>query len=516
MPATVKLIATRGQLKGKEFIFHERATCLVGRSSECQLQLPNDEAHKTISRHHCLLDINPPDVRIRDFGSLNGTFVNGEKIGQRKQNQTPEEARETAFPEYDLKEGDEIGLGNTVFRVGIFVPAVCVDCSADIPENRREQYRVNGEIYRCATCRSKREKAQRQAAAHHQKPVPSVPKTPACGVCGKDVTQEIGRNRHGDYVCLSCRRDPMKIIYWLLKGADKGKQELLAIQGYSVLKELGRGAMGAVYLAKHEKTGHQVALKVMLPQVAAEKQSEQRFLRETAVTKALHHPNLVQLYDHGCSEGTFFFTLEFCDQGSVMDLMMKGGGKLPVDEALKLMLQLLDGLEYAHTVILPEVKLADGSTTSAHGLVHRDLKPGNCFLTGSGSQRLAKIGDYGFAKAFDTAGLSGLTMTGSAAGTPPFMPRQQVINFKYAKPEVDVWAMAASFYNMLTGQVPRDFPRGKDPWAIILKERPIPIRKRMTSIPPKLAEVIDTALVDNPAIIFKTAAELKHALEGAM
>jgi pSer/pThr/pTyr-binding forkhead associated (FHA) protein len=68
MPAKITLRVTQGELKGKEFIFDERTTCIIGRSSECYPQLPNDEAHRTISRHHCLLDINPPDIRVRDFG----------------------------------------------------------------------------------------------------------------------------------------------------------------------------------------------------------------------------------------------------------------------------------------------------------------------------------------------------------------------------------------------------------------------------------------------------------------
>jgi hypothetical protein len=508
MPATVTLMVTQGDLKGQEFMFDERTTCIIGRSGECYPRLPNDDAHKTISRHHCLLDINPPDVRVQDFGSLNGTYVNGKKIGQRVEGQTREEAAKTAFPEYDLKEGDEVKLGDTVFRVGIYVPAVCMDCSKEIPAAQREQARISGELYCCAECRQKEGQPEPQE--------PAKPKIQTCGICGKDVTQEIGANRQGEYVCASCRRDPFKIIRYLLIAADRGKKESEAIQGYTILKELGRGGMGAVYLARHETSGQQVALKVMLPQVAADEDSEKRFLRETAVTKALKHPNVVQMYDHGCSDGTFFFTLEFCDAGSVDALMAKRGGKLPVDEAVTLILQLLDGLQYAHTVTIPNAELADGRIVTVHGLVHRDIKPGNFFLSGSGSNRLAKIGDYGFAKAFDAAGLSGLSMTGTVAGTPPFMPRQQVINFKYAQPEVDVWAMAASLYNMLTGQVPRDFSRGKDPWAVILKERCIPIRNWASSLPQKLAEVIDEALIDQPSITFKTAEELKRALQGAI
>ena len=99
MPARVTLRVTEGKLRGDEFAFDGRATCLIGRAPDCRPRLPDDPAHRTISRHHCLLDINPPDVRVRDFGSLNGTYVNGEKIGGREPHQTPEEGARTTFPE---------------------------------------------------------------------------------------------------------------------------------------------------------------------------------------------------------------------------------------------------------------------------------------------------------------------------------------------------------------------------------------------------------------------------------
>src|ERR1043166_970052 len=91
MPAKVILTFTQGPLMGQEHIIEERATCLIGRSGECNPQIPEDPAHKMVSRHHCLLDINPPDVRVRDFGSMNGTFVNGAKIGQRPKGMSREE-----------------------------------------------------------------------------------------------------------------------------------------------------------------------------------------------------------------------------------------------------------------------------------------------------------------------------------------------------------------------------------------------------------------------------------------
>jgi len=507
MPAKVTLEVIQGKLQGQEFVFDEPTTCIIGRSEDCQPRIPNDEEHKQISRHHCLLDINPPDIRIRDFGSLNGTYVNGQMIGKREQGLTPEQAAQMQFPERDLKHGDEIRLLKTTFRVVVFVPTVCVQCSAEIPDDRKAAAEVRPGVFQCAPCRQK-------AAAAKQKEAPK-PKPKQCVKCGRDVSNELGEHRHGDYVCVSCKADPMAIVLQMLKLAGHGGSDLLAIQGYQITKKLGQGGMGAVYLARHEKTGKEVALKVMLPQVAVDEHAKQKFLLEVENTKALKHPNVVQLFDHGCSGGTFFFTLDFCDGGSVDTLMEKQGGRLPLREAGPLILQALDGLTYAHEVEVP-VKHADGRVVRQRGLVHRDLKPQNIFLSGSGSSRITKVADFGLAKAFDSAGLSGQTRTGSVAGTPVFMPRQQVINFKYTKPDVDVWAMAASLYHMLTGRFPRDFVRGKDPWQTVLQSDPVPIRKRDASIPQKLADVLDLALADKKGLHFKTAAEFKRALMGVL
>ena len=506
MPAKITLKVSHGKLFGKEFVFEDRNTCIVGRGEDCMPQLPNDSDHTTISRNHCLLDINPPDIRIRDFGSRNGTYVNDKKIGQRPEGQTPEEAAKLNFPEFDLKDGDQVKLGDTIFQVSVYSPAICATCTKEIPEAKRLESKQPNDQYKCADCVKK---AGAAVIANKQAP------KRACGICGKDIAKEANPTRDGIVVCSKCQTDPMQIMKLLLDRAKAGNSDVTAIQGYTLIKELGRGGMGAVYLARHEKSGEQVALKVMLPKIAANERSVKMFLRETENTRALKNPNVVQLRDSGFSNGTFFFTLEFCDGGSVDQLMSKRGGKLPVEEAMGIILQTLDGLEYAHTIELPERKSPDGPIAAARGLVHRDLKPGNIFLAGSGRSSLAKVADFGMSKAFDNAGLSGQTRTGDAAGSPWYMPRQQVINFKYAKPNVDVWAAAASLYNMLTGFTPRDFPRGEDPWRIVLQKPAVPILQRGIKIPAKLAAVIDEAVVDQPSIKFSSAGDLKRALKGA-
>jgi serine/threonine protein kinase len=339
-----------------------------------------------------------------------------------------------------------------------------------------------------------------------------------CSVCASGIAEEqkaLAERAPGVYLCQACQVDPSLVVRQLLQLARSGDKDLAPLRVYEPLRELGRGGMGAVYLLSHEQTGERVALKVMLPQVAADQRSVDMFLREIEVTKALRHPNVVQLQDTGCALGIFFFTLEFCDGGSVDKLMGQRGGRMPPDEAVPIILQALDGLEYAHQVEV-EVLDAAGQATRQRGLVHRDFKPHNIFLSSVGGSRVAKVGDFGLSKAFDLAGFSAKTKTGEVAGTLMFMPRQQVVNFKYARPEVDVWAAAASLYYLMTGHAPRNFPRGSNPYQVILGTDRVLIRQRQPSIPAKLAEVIDLALIDKPGIPFKTAAEFKQALESAL
>ena len=450
MAAQAILTIIKGKLPGRQYTFDSRTTCIIGRSPECNIQLPNDADHSTISRYHCLLDINPPNMRIRDFGSKNGTYVNGEKIGQRGANQTPEEGAKLQFSEYDLKSDDEIELGDTVFAVHI--------------EYDPEELNI-----------------------------PSFsPQT---------IDHDLSATQPPNFLAIIKR--------WLGLAAN-GNQKLLAIQGYDIIKLLGRGGFGEVYLAQHNNSGKFIALKVILPAIVGNENAVQRFLRETENTKVLQHPHVIQVIDYGFFEDIFFFTMEYCAGGTVADLMAKYGGKLPVNIAVPIILQVLNGLEYSHNAEIPYVKLKDGGFGKGKGLVHRDLKPGNILLNYTDSKITAKIGDYGLAKAFDLAGLSGQTLSGSQAGTPAFIPRQQLLNFKYVQPEVDVWATAASLYYMLTGEFPRNLTG--DPFLAVLQNDPVPMRQRHANIPKKLAEVIDLGLVEKPEIYFKSAAEFKSAL----
>ncbi len=452
----IQITITRGGKAGKQYTFNDRTVCVIGRALDCNILLPDDDQHSTISRYHCLLDINPPEICIRDFGSLNGTFVNQNKIGQRDASEDIFRAQGLIYPEYNLHNGDKIQLGDTELEITV------------VSEGTE-----------------------------------------------KDLVEHTSRLEHKINMAEASQSDPLDKVNKMLQQEDNTDQNELEqelIKGYVIRKELGRGNMGAVYLASHQETRENVALKVMLPRVEASSRAHKQFMRETRNTRLLKHKNIVQVYDIGCHEGTWFFTTDYCEGGSVARLLKSKGGRLPLSLALKIYLQILDGLAYAHQVKVPAIVLADGTTTSGVGLVHRDIKPGNILLTRQEGIWRAKIADFGLAKAFDTAGLSGRTATGVSAGTPYYMPRQQIINFKLARPEVDIWAATATFYKILTGCHPRNYNKRTDPWLTTLKMPPVSIMERDVSVPQNLGEFIDRVLNDKPKLAYQSVRDLKTDL----
>jgi len=451
MSNKVQIGVTAGAMKGKSFTFEEHDTFLFGRLEECHCCLPDDGQ---VSRRHFIVEVNPPDARIRDFGSLNGTYVNEKKIGSREKGETPEQGQKRKYPEVDLKDGDIIKVGQTVLAV------------------KMEVDKVRGPVL--------------------------------CAQCGKDVSNEVGGKKLGSYICLACRQsmemDPAQILCDMLaknEGKAPAKDGMPIIAGYRIKRRIGVGGYGAVYLAESEPGKHLVAIKVMLSRIAVDEEARRKFSQEIILLKDLKHTNIVTILDSGSAGGAFYFVMEHCPGGSVADYMESNGGKLAPAIALPIMIQALEGLAYAH----------------GRAVVHRDIKPSNILLAGTPAKPVSKIADLGLAKNFDRAGFSGMTVTGAYAGTPIFMPKEQLTNFKYVKPVTDVWSIGATFYNMLTGKTPRDFPRGCDPMEIILRGDIVPIAKRDTKVPRCLADVVDKAIRLNPKDRYENAAEMLSALK---
>jgi len=488
MAGKIVLKVTTGPIQGQSFIFDEHDTFVFGRGEDCHARLPADD--KTASRHHFILEANPPDARLRDLGSLNGTYVNNIKHGGRPENLSPEKARSLSYPDVDLRDGDTIKVGDTTFNIRIEIPAKCSECGIEIPYNFQKLCQWKDGLFVCGECR---EKVEQQGLS--TLPAQGI----TCRNCGRNVTGEVGGGRQGDYVCNQCRvaakKDPVAVLEKKDRADALESSPARHIAGYEVGQKLGQGGMGAVYLARRLGDNQTVALKVMLSKIAVDDYLRKHFLREIEVTATLNHPKIVKLYEHGAVGSAFYFALEYCPGGSVHDLMKQQRRTIPLTEAGRIILDVLDGLIFAHE----------------HGFIHRDIKPQNILLV-SAAGGTAKLSDFGLAKSFQKAGLSGMTATGSVAGTFAFMPREQLTNFKYAKPISDVWSLGASLYYMLTGQVARDFTAYKDPAQVVMSGRIVPIEERDANIPSDVALVINQAIANDPKDRYQTAVEFRRDL----
>lgn len=456
MPDAVRLTVTDGPMKGAKFSFLEHNTFIFGRDKVCHAHLPKDAY---VSRHHFLIEIAPPEARLRDLGSLNGTYVNTDLCGARLPEESPDEGAQREYPSIDLKNGDSISVGETKISVSIEV---------DAAEVRVEENQL-------------------------------------CRVCGKQVASEFGNRVGGSYVCIGCRSlaspDPIKVLADLnpFETTDCAI-EVISLDEYQVVRLLGLGGMGAVYLAEHLPTHESVALKVILSTVPVKQTSVDKFLREVEVLRSLRHPNIVGFRGGGAREGGVYLAMEYCNGRNVAQLMADEGGSLSVEKVVPIMQDTLQALSFAHD----------------RGIIHRDIKPGNILLHEEGGVTKAKLCDFGLAKSFETAGLSGMTATSDYAGTLAFVPTEQITNYRHTKPVSDVWSLGATCYKMLTGEVPRDFNKDDDPIAVILRNKIIPIRKRRKDMPKYLTKVIDRAIAPDTAKRYQTGTEFLSAFKACV
>ena len=262
---------------------------------------------------------------------------------------------------------------------------------------------------------------------------------------------------------------------------------------YAVKKMLGSGGMGEVYLAEDTRLGRRVALKVLAPAFLNDDQLRARFLREARSVSSLNHPHICTLYDLGQQDGIDFLVMEYLEGETLAERLQRG--RLPLDQALRIGIEIADALDKAHR----------------QGITHRDLKPGNIMLTKSG----AKLLDFGLAKQALAHGMpadqSDLTSKGIILGTLTYMAPEQ-IEGKEADARTDIFAFGSVLYETITGQKAFQGTSQASLIAVILEQEPRLPSSHEEMTPTALDHIVRRCLRKDPDERWQTAADLKHEL----
>lgn len=267
------------------------------------------------------------------------------------------------------------------------------------------------------------------------------------------------------------------------------------IPGYRIEAEVGHGGMGIVYRAVCQADGSEVALKTIKPARAWQGEVVQRFLREAQILRQLRHPHIVAFRDLGQAGDLLYFAMAYV-AGSAAAQLVRTEGPLAVGRAARLIGQLLEALAYAHQL----------------GFVHRDLKPGNLLVTMRQGQETALLADFGLARTYQASPLSGLTLVGSAAGTPQFMPPEQLTDFRSVGPAADQYAAAATLYYLLTAGPLYEARSVSELFQRILQEDPPPVHQRRPDVPAELGAVLQRALARQAENRFPDVETFRQAL----
>lgn len=274
------------------------------------------------------------------------------------------------------------------------------------------------------------------------------------------------------------------------------QQPVSALARYRRERELGRGSMGAVYLAIDEQTGHQVALKLLALQreFSADDLADvrQRFMREARAAGHLRHPDILQVLDAGESGEDAWIVMEYV-QGQDLSHFTRAGALLPAVEVLGIAIRLARALDYAHR----------------QGVVHRDIKPANVMLDRAGGT--LKVMDFGIARIADGS----RTRTGLVLGTPSFMSPEQLAGLK-VDGRSDLYSLGVLLYQLLTGHLPHQSDSMAKLMHQIANQPPPDVRHYRRGLPESLALVLALALEKRPELRYASGEQLAQDLEAVL
>src|SRR5829696_3355127 len=267
---------------------------------------------------------------------------------------------------------------------------------------------------------------------------------------------------------------------------------------YALERELGRGGMATVYLARDLRHERWVALKVLRPELSAIIGAG-RFLTEIRTAANLQHPHILPLFDSGHTapgtDGTagsfLYYVMPYVEGESLRDRLIREK-QLPVGEVVRIASEVASALDYAHR----------------HGIIHRDIKPENILL----HDGTALVADFGIALALSQAGGTRMTETGMSLGTPHYMSPEQAMGQREITARSDVYALGVVTYEMLVGEPPFTGPTAQSIIAKVLTDDPVPPTRQRRSVPPALEHAVLTALAKLPADRYGSAADFATAL----
>ena len=281
------------------------------------------------------------------------------------------------------------------------------------------------------------------------------------------------------------------------KGSDSLIDRVLA-ERYHILKRIGEGGMGRVYLGEHVKMNRQCAIKVMSPALVNDHESATRFAREASSAARIIHPNVAAVFDYGESEGLVYLVMEYVE-GEPLSRIIAREAPLAVERAIDLTRQIADGLGAAHEL----------------GIIHRDLKPDNILIARTrGGREVAKVVDFGIAKAMQESGGEALTRTGLVIGTPEFMSPEQLLGDPIDA-RSDLYALGCIMHLMLTATPPFDAATREQMIKRRLSESAPRVQAIDPGLPDSLDRIVARLLARSPSDRYGSAAEVRDALGGS-
>ena len=274
------------------------------------------------------------------------------------------------------------------------------------------------------------------------------------------------------------------------------------IGSYRIVRKIGEGGMGTVFVAEHALLGRMAAIKVLLPELSANRDIVQRFFNEARAVTQIADPGIVQVFDFGYhTDGSAFIVMELL-QGEPMDTRLARLGRFHIADVLRLMRQITASLAVAH----------------GKGVVHRDLKPENIFIIGdpavTGGER-TKILDFGIAKVSSEEPGKLKTRTGLVMGTPVFMSPEQCRGAGDIDHRADIYSLGCVMFCMLTGGPPFNAEGAGELIAAHLMTDPPTVSSRLPAVPPAIDEIVLRCLAKQPRDRYQSVAELGEALASA-